>query len=142
MKVKAFLFILSFIAIFSEIDLASAVGLTHSDSMNQLSHEDNHGQSNWQQNLENMPGSDHQNVPMDHGNMPGMDQNMQMDHSNMPGMDHQNMQMDHGNMPGMDHLSDDVESEVNWTVLSAFGVVNLGFILIGIWNKLTRRKVA
>ncbi len=82
-----------------------------------------------------------------HGEMPGMTpenhQNMPSDHtkdimSDMSPEEHQNMPSEpssegHGGGPV-------VETPPNYKALGAFGAINAGFILIGIWNKWFRRK--
>jgi hypothetical protein len=81
-------------------------------------------------------------------NMPGMTPEEHQQMQSMPGMtpeEHQQMQ----NMPGMSsnehqhsHSHGGIETPPNRFVLGMFALLNAAFILIGIWNKFGRRKVA
>ena len=81
-------------------------------------------------------------------NMPGMSNEEHQQMANMPEMtSKQHQQM--GNMPGMNtgseghkHSHGGIETPPNGTVLGTFALINALFILIGIWNKYLRRKVA
>lgn len=70
-------------------------------------------------------------------NMPGMSPEEHQQMQNMPGMKHNKMEME-----GHQHSHGGIETPPNRFVLGMFALLNAVFILIGIWNKYGRRKVA
>jgi uncharacterized protein involved in copper resistance len=76
-------------------------------------------------------------------NMPGMTPEEHQQMQNMPAMSkEQHEQMGNKEMEGHEHSHGGIETPPNGTVLGTFALINALFILIGIWNKYLRRKVA
>lgn len=108
-------------------------GFTGQTSMN------NHGDSSGHGDMHNMSPEEHKN--MSSGDSEVMTHEMSPeDHHNMPSETSSNGQVEqqeeehgHGGGPV-------IETPPNYKALGAFGAINAGFILIGIWNKWLRRK--
>jgi predicted PurR-regulated permease PerM len=89
--------------------------------------------TNQMQNMPDMTPEEHQQMQ----NMPGVSSNENQQMQNMPWMKSNQMEME-----GHQHSHGGIETPPNRFVLGMFALLNAAFILIGIWNKYGRRKVA
>lgn len=108
---------------------SSSVQKGHTEQTPSESHEGSTGHGE----MPNMTPEDHQNMPSDQTKdmMPEMSPE---EHQNIPS---ETSSEGHGGEHGGGPV---VEAPPNYKALGAFGAINAGFILIGIWNKWFRRK--
>jgi hypothetical protein len=134
-------FVIAFIFTFNVTALADK---GHSDDSQLKQATDNFRKGTNTEQKEHSDGDTHQESGDDHGegsstsghteteaHRAGTDQDE--NHSDAEG-DHSSDETDDG------HHGPVVEAPPNYKVLGSFGVVNLSFILIGVWNKWFRRK--
>lgn len=149
-RMIALLFVLG--VVFSNSQLASADG-GHGDKEEEVTEETEEVQEGSSSSEEGTDSSDsHQDDEEDHSKQ-AEEHNKQAEehkkqaeeHSKQADgdkeVDHADDEDDHAEEEGDDgHHGPVVETPPNFIILGTFGAVNLGFILIGVWNKWIRRK--